>query len=94
MTWTAHTPVPIDREQFQFFGPQDPFQTWPPGCETAATDQVKAARDAAFRLLYAVGRPNEPVTVSISGHANPGHEPYEGAGDEYITVTVHTHRKP
>lgn len=52
--------------------------------------QVNAGREAARMLLEskAVGCTCKDYAVSISGHANPKHEPQEGWATDSITVTV------
>jgi hypothetical protein len=52
----------------------------------AEADQWDAARSFLRSVALAVGRPNDPVHISLSGHANPDH----GDGDqpESITITV------
>lgn len=50
--------------------------------------QVAAAVDAAKALAAVVGRSDDRVVVTMSGHANPGHAPRLGWANECITVTV------
>jgi hypothetical protein len=49
--------------------------------------QVEAAIGAAVELLGGLGDPAE-VHVTLSGHANPGHESKLGWPNDTITVTV------
>ena len=85
MSWTANVP-PRERKDL----PQIEIspQTAPAGCDEAAGDQTAAARKAVRLLAAAVGRPGDQVSVAMSGHANPGHAPHDGWGDEFITITV------
>lgn len=50
--------------------------------------QFEAALDAARKLAAVVGRPDDPVTVTLHGHANPGHGPRTGWANETVTVVV------
>jgi hypothetical protein len=52
------------------------------------SDQFEAAVDAARALAKAVGRPEDEVYVTLSGHANPEHGPRPGWADEMITVSI------
>lgn len=52
-------------------------------------EQVAAAVAAVKALVKTVGRPGDPVVVSITGHANPAHEPAERVSDEFIAIAVH-----
>lgn len=52
-------------------------------------DHLAAAKEAAALLAAAIGQPGDKVTVSMSGHANPGHaNPFEGWGNEFIQINV------
>jgi hypothetical protein len=56
-------------------------------------DQIEAGLGAAAVLLGGLGGDDEipeEVTVSLYGHANPGHQPRPGWANETITVTVTT----
>lgn len=44
-------------------------------------------------LATVVGRPEDEISVSISGHANIDGSPVEGWADEFLTVTIHQRRK-
>jgi hypothetical protein len=48
--------------------------------------QMSAATEAAVILAKTTGV--RQVNVHLSGHANPGHEPREGYGDDSVTVSV------
>lgn len=51
-------------------------------------DHVAAIHTAVEHLAGVVGRPEDPLYVSISGHANPDHAPADGWADETITVSI------
>jgi hypothetical protein len=51
-------------------------------------DHLVAALVVVDRLAEAVGRPEDDIAVSVSGHANPDHAPAEGWADEAISITV------
>jgi hypothetical protein len=57
-----------------------------PSIETSA--HLEAIIEAATRLAAAIGRPEDALSVSVTGHSNPDHAPAEGWADEFITVTV------
>lgn len=52
-------------------------------------EQFEAARAAAVQLVEAgaVGV-DKPIRVTLSGHANPGHEPTEGWANDVVTVGI------
>lgn len=51
-------------------------------------DHLTAAMVVVDRLLEAVGRPEDQVTVSITGHANADHAPAPDWANEFLTITV------
>lgn len=53
-------------------------------------EQIEAAKRAAISLLTsdAFASISGAVRVSLSGHANPGHQPVEGMSNDYIDVQV------
>ena len=53
-------------------------------------DQFEAARDAAYAIMAsgAVGGPAKKFVVTMSGHANPGHEPRPGWASDAIMIMV------
>lgn len=55
-----------------------------------AEEQVQAARAAAKALIEsgAAGGEGKDFSVSMYGHANPGHEPMSGSAYDCIGVTV------
>lgn len=59
--------------------------------ESEQGQQFTAAMNAVRALVDAVGRPEDEVSVSLMGHANPGHGPREGWANETITITVRAH---
>lgn len=55
-------------------------------------EQVAAAKDAAVALLKSqvvVNDAGQDVTISISGHSNPGHKPAAGYANDAITVSLY-----
>lgn len=54
----------------------------------AQDEQYYRAMRAAEHLIEAVGRPDQKVAVTLSGHANPNHGEREGYSLEYVTVSV------
>lgn len=91
MSWSSSTPVPVrvrdigNLDQADLAGAP---QTQPEGCEEAYDDQLRAALDAAEMLCGGL-HPDASVKVSLSGHANPNHEPHDGWADEAISVAVY-----
>lgn len=61
-------------------------------------DEVQAHLDAVAetvaRLATAVGRDEDTIAVSISGHANPGHAPTEGYAEECVTISLSVVQQP
>lgn len=54
-------------------------------------EQVNAAKAAATELVKSgvvVNDPSQDVTISISGHANPGHKVTPGYGNDLVTVSI------
>jgi hypothetical protein len=54
-------------------------------------EQMEIAADAATKLIRsgAIGGPEgKTFNVSVSGHANPGHEPAGGWANDMVTVSV------
>jgi hypothetical protein len=49
---------------------------------------LEAVIEAATRLASAVGRPEDTITISVSGHSNPNHAPAEGWAHEFVTLSV------
>lgn len=84
MSWSATGSVNKDEIDTITVSPQ----TQPEGCEDAFNDQRSAAFEAAKILAKAVGGDSDRMTISMSGHANPNHEPATGWADEMITVSV------
>jgi hypothetical protein len=52
------------------------------------TDQVINAFAAVQAMVANVGRDEDHVAVSISGHANAGHAPSESYADETLSISV------
>lgn len=87
MSWSTGTPEPVDKDAIPHIeAPAVNEQT--DGLAEAQTEQASRAYEAAALLAQQVGRPEDQVVVTMSGHANPGHAPRDGWSDETITVTV------
>ena len=59
-----------------------------PPAEEAVRDHVKSAATAVEVIVETLGRPDDELSVSVSGHANPGHAPREGWSNESCSVQV------
>ncbi len=89
MSWSLTTsPIPPDEIRDAVVGSFRDDPRWPG--EPEVRDQLAVAIEAAEQLVIAVGdgRPQGLITVSVSGHANPGHEPTSGLANDFVTVTV------
>lgn len=51
-------------------------------------DHLRAIGDALRALYPVVGRDEDQIKVSVSGHSNINHAPSDGWADEMITITV------
>lgn len=53
-------------------------------------EQQQAAKNVVEDLLEAgvVGSKDKKFSVSLTGHANPNHEPAEGYGNDSISITI------
>lgn len=56
--------------------------------EPETTEQIQAALAAAEALSTAALQPTGYVTVTLAGHANPGHQPTQGWANDYVSVSV------
>lgn len=83
MSWTTRTPEPVAKDAIALDEPQLYDVV-----EAEQREQFDAALDAAKALAGVVGRPGDPVIVTLNGHANPGHSPRDGWSNETITITV------
>lgn len=54
----------------------------------AAYDHVARLCEQMPFLLACVGSDDAQVTITVSGHANPGHGKYEGWADEMLNVQI------
>lgn len=54
-----------------------------------AEEQIKAARAAAMGLLDSQATGKRDVAITLSGHANEGHEPKAGWSGDSITVSIY-----
>lgn len=53
-----------------------------------AEDHLEEAFAAVARISKWVGRSQDAVDVSISGHANSEHEPNDEWADEHISISI------
>lgn len=53
-------------------------------------EQVDIARAAARSIIEsgAVGTQDKDLSISLFGHANPGHEPAKGWSNDYIQINI------
>ena len=53
-------------------------------------EQVRAAKLAAKGIIesQAVGGSDKAFGVTLSGHANEGHEPADGSANDFVQITV------
>ncbi len=82
MTWSI-APTKVTRMEILDI-PAPSYSEWTDEME----EQFEDAKYAARELAYSVGRPDDQVVVSLSGHVNPGHQPRPGWANDMITVTV------
>lgn len=92
MSWSARTQNAIDKDDLA--NVKVVPQTAPPGCADAYAEQRTAAFQAVKILAAAVGGRADQVYVTISGHANPNHEPCKGWAPEAISITVSAREAP
>jgi hypothetical protein len=83
MSWSTSTPEPVAKDAIEVTRP-----TLSDYVEAEQQAQLDAATEAARALAQVVGRPDDLVQVSLTGHANPSHAPRQGWADEMVTVTV------
>lgn len=90
MSWGTgvHT---IDKDQI---GSLEAGANSDPDAQASQDEQFAAALQAAQDLAAAVGRPHDQVSVSLTGHANPGHAPRSGWADEFIQVNISARPAP
>jgi hypothetical protein len=83
MSWSAFY---ANKEDFA----NDVAQPHLTNLSSEAANQWQLARVVAAEILASgkVGAPEKDWTVSLSGHANPNHEPKESWANDTITVTV------
>ena len=58
------------------------------GLSDEAARQLIAARRAAVTFAQSSTVGAEKVSVTLSGHANPGHRPAKGWSNDFVTITV------
>lgn len=56
--------------------------------QASQRDHVAAIRQAVAGVLPVFGRDDDLVTVSISGHSNPDHAPFEGWSNETLNISM------
>ena len=85
MSWSASTPVPVSADDLRAALESADVS----GDREAAADQISAAIDAAVAIAQsgAIGS-EKTFRASISGHANPDHEPADGFTNDQISVSV------
>lgn len=86
MSWTAQSVQGPRSNAFDIYTPSLSDEV-----KAEQEQQFTAAMNAARALLDVVGRPEDEVSVSLSGHANPDHGPRDGWANETITITVRAH---
>jgi hypothetical protein len=57
-------------------------------CRQPAYEHVARLQAALPALLEVVGSDECTVSITVSGHANPGHGKYEGWADEMLNVQI------
>lgn len=87
MSWSTHY---NGLEQFRKDEPAYPAQNFDPALEVEFTEQLKAARGVVEALVAsgAIGGAGKDYRISLSGHANPGHEPRAGYANDCVTVSI------
>jgi len=89
MSWSARTTEPVAPIELEFaLGDAAKDVQAPEGHEQAFEDQIRAAIDAAAVIANSGAVGDRPVTASINGHGNPGHEPCGSWVNDTVTVTV------
>lgn len=83
MSWNTSTPEPIAKDAIVL---DDPHLS--DVVEAEQREQFEGALKVVEALARVVGRPEDAVLVSISGHANPAHGPRSGWANEFVAITV------
>lgn len=79
---------------FQYQDAEAGINAMAPSPDSTAVEQVEqvgAAKEAAIAIVksgFVVNDPSQDVSVSIGGHANPGHKAAPGYGNDCISVYV------
>ena len=76
------------KDRIEFVNKSLQTEEYWPGVTPAQAEIVTAAEECVHKLAAVLGLPTDHVSVSISGHANPGHAPKPGWGDEFVSITV------
>lgn len=83
MSWNTFTPDAQPKASIDV-----PAPTLNEEVKAEQREQFAAALAAAKELARVVGRPEDDVHISLTGHANPGHGPRSGWAEEMVSVTV------
>ena len=65
-----------------------PPQTQPEGLGLTMKEVNDGVLKAIAELVKVIGRPEDRVTVSISGHCNPNHAPHFNWSNEHVTISI------
>jgi hypothetical protein len=91
VSWSANFPEGVRGDHLEKDLAPEKAQTGiPETWEPHVVEQYDAARSVACTLIAtgAIGAKAKVFSVSLSGHANPGHVPQEGWANDCITVSV------
>lgn len=61
--------------------------------DDAANEAIAAGIAAAVSCVSAVA-PGQEVSVTLGGHANPGHVPVSGWSNDFLQITISNSAKP
>lgn len=86
MSWSTHTEPREAPAIFQAIDATEPSSD----ISEEGEAQLRVAKAAAKDIIesQAVGGDGKQFNVSLSGHANPGHEPASGMANDFVTVSV------
>jgi hypothetical protein len=91
MSFSVYHREPVDRSEGAMPSEANGIvglQSAPAGVDQSQADILAACEQAAEIIAAALGRPADRIRVTISGHANPDHEPCAGWADEFAQVSV------
>lgn len=63
-----------------------------PGVASSQAEIVAIAEECACKMALVVGRPQDLVSVGITGHAAPNHDSGGVAAEEFLSITVSVRR--